>query len=89
MASLSNGAETGIKRIVTAKRGFARRRGPAKISVGCEAPPPEGKIQLKENKASYCQPLWRDSTYWPVIFDLSPIDDPERRHSWLIHQSVS
>src|SRR6516162_4261103 len=39
-ASCSSGTVTGTKRIVASK-GLRCRRGPAKISAGSEAPPPE------------------------------------------------
>jgi hypothetical protein len=43
MASLSNGAETGIKRIVTAKRGFARDVDPPRSQSAAKL------LLLKEN----------------------------------------
>ena len=47
--------------------------GSATPSAGSEAPSSLKKIQLKENIASYCQPRWHGSAYWPVIALLSPI----------------
>jgi hypothetical protein len=72
-ASCSSGTDTGIKRIVTSK-GLRYRRRPAKISAGSEAPPHEGKSNLKENIACYWLLLCRDYEYWPVIALFSTTD---------------
>ena len=62
LAGLSNGAETGTKRIVTSKglRTPAWTRqdlGRLQSSLLLK------KLQLKENIASYCQPLYRGSAF--------------------------